>query len=123
MKSKAKTRMSMVDKHELYSRHFNDPGASYSDLAIWAATTFGPRRSRPNQPSETLLSTTKQRVFEPTAMLYHMSAAELIRKQASNYAAQLDVPNSDIPSYSKGWLYRFQQKHVLTSKIEHGEAG
>ncbi|RHY43994.1 hypothetical protein DYB34_011656 [Aphanomyces astaci] len=47
---------------------------------------------------------------------------ELIRKQASATCDQMNVPVSQRPAFSKGWLYKFQVKHGLTSKLQHGEA-
>ncbi|KAH9106180.1 hypothetical protein LEN26_014621 [Aphanomyces euteiches] len=48
---------------------------------------------------------------------------ELIRKQGVAFCEQLEVPAPQRLSFSKGWLYKFQRKHGLTSKIQHGEAG
>ncbi|RHY26383.1 hypothetical protein DYB32_007666 [Aphanomyces invadans] len=47
---------------------------------------------------------------------------ELTRKQALANCDQLNIPTSKRPAFAKGWLYKFQVKHGLTSKLQHGEA-
>ncbi|ETV93296.1 hypothetical protein H310_12724 [Aphanomyces invadans] len=50
---------------------------------------------------------------------------ELIRKQAQAqaYCRDLDIPSAQTIKFSKGWLYKFQQRHGLACKTQHGEAG
>ncbi|RHY20318.1 hypothetical protein DYB32_010058 [Aphanomyces invadans] len=47
---------------------------------------------------------------------------KLIRMQALATCDQLSIPTSKRPAFAKGWLYKFQVKHGLTSKLQHGEA-
>ncbi|ETV83347.1 hypothetical protein H257_04098 [Aphanomyces astaci] len=47
---------------------------------------------------------------------------ELICKLATALCDDLDIPTSRRLAFSKKCLYKFQRKHGLTSKIQHGEA-
>ncbi len=149
MTPKTKLRMTLVEKHELYAKHLNDPDASYSDLAIWAAGKFGlastPSKSTignalKRHQTRSLRADSHARTCERRAKLPEIEekvltwvlrceelgmciTGELIRKQALTYADELDISASEKPLYSKGWLYRFQQRNGLSCKIQHGEAG
>ncbi|RHY01755.1 hypothetical protein DYB25_012244 [Aphanomyces astaci] len=46
----------------------------------------------------------------------------LIQKQATAVCDELAIPTADRLSFSKGWLFKFQRKHRLTSKVQHGDA-
>ncbi|RHY67257.1 hypothetical protein DYB30_009065 [Aphanomyces astaci] len=48
---------------------------------------------------------------------------ELIRKQAKAYYDEYQLVTNWPLKFSKGWLYKFQLKHGLSSKRQHGEAG
>ncbi|RHY20025.1 hypothetical protein DYB32_010125 [Aphanomyces invadans] len=48
---------------------------------------------------------------------------ELIRKQAKAYYDEYQIDTNWPLKFSKGWLYKFQRKHGLSSKRQHGEAG
>ncbi|KAF0713723.1 hypothetical protein As57867_004228, partial [Aphanomyces stellatus] len=48
---------------------------------------------------------------------------ELIRKQAKVFYDEYQLVKNWPLKFSKGWLYKFQRKHGLSSKRQHGEAG
>ncbi|ETV69483.1 hypothetical protein H257_14853 [Aphanomyces astaci] len=142
-------KMSLVDKHALYLEHLNNPTTSYSNLAIWAAHEF----NLATTPSISTIGNTlkhhatqcdradsKDRTNNRRSSLPDVEEAlvawvlrceelgvcltgELIRKQALAFCATMEVPADQRHSFSKGWLYKFQRKHGLTSKLQHGEAG
>ncbi|RHY98361.1 hypothetical protein DYB37_012621 [Aphanomyces astaci] len=147
--TKMKKKMSLVDKHALYLEHLNNPTTSYSNLAIWAAHEF----NLATTPSKSTIGNTlkhhatqcdradsKDRTNNRRSSLPDVEEAlvawvlrceelgvcltgELIRKQALAFCATMEVPADQRHSFSKGWLYKFQRKHGLTSKLQHGEAG
>lgn len=48
---------------------------------------------------------------------------DLIKMKAGKFAEQLGIPNSETPSFSDGWLEKFQQRHNLRCYKSHGERG
>jgi hypothetical protein len=143
-----KLRMNLVDKHELYARHVTNPTQTYAELAAWAVESFmlistpskstiGNAIKRHKVPSlradnktrsmdrDVALPEVEQRVLEWVLRCEELGVCltgELIRKQALVVCTQLSIPETRRLSFSKGWLYKFQRKHGLTSKIQHGEA-
>ncbi|KAF0703664.1 hypothetical protein AaE_015279 [Aphanomyces astaci] len=143
-----KLRMTLFDKHELYAHHMEHPTSTYSQLAAWAAEKF----TLASTPTKATIGNVLKRnvtlsiradnkvrsIDRPVALpaveesvlawvlkceeLGVCITGELIRKQASATCDQMNVPVSQRPAFSKGWLYKFQVKHGLTSKLQHGEA-
>ncbi|KAF0702613.1 hypothetical protein AaE_015823 [Aphanomyces astaci] len=143
-----KLRMLLEDKHALYVKHLQQPSATYSELAVWAKDTFN-LHSTPSKQTvgraithhqtqsqradikarsidrKVSLPVVETRLVEWVLRCEELGVCltgELIRKQATALCDDLDIPASRRLTFSKGWLYKFQQKHGFTSKIQHGEA-
>ena len=125
------------------------PTATYSQLALWAAQRF----DLVSTPTKATIgnaikhhATLSPRADNNLRSIYRSVAlpavehsvikwvlrceelgvsitGELIRKHASAVCDQMEIPSSKRIDFSKGWLYKFQVKHGLTCKIQHGEAG
>ncbi|KAF0698238.1 Aste57867_11126 [Aphanomyces stellatus] len=142
-----KTRMTLDDKHELYIKHISNPSTKYSDLAIWAAESFGlvsiPTKSAickaikhnatKSQRADSHARTRERRVSRPDIELQLVQwvlrceelgvciTGDLIRKQADVFSNASGITTN--LKFSKGWLHKFQRKHGFTSKRQRGEAG
>ncbi|KAF0717306.1 hypothetical protein AaE_010890 [Aphanomyces astaci] len=141
--------MTLSEKHELYAHHMQNPSATYTELATWAALKFA-LVSPPSKPTigraikrhATLsyrsdntdrkndrvvaLPDIEERILEWILRCEDLGVCimgELIQKQASVLCDQMDVSPARHISFSKVWLYKFQLKYGLTSKVQYGEAG
>ncbi|KAF0739894.1 hypothetical protein AaE_008777 [Aphanomyces astaci] len=140
--------MTLAEKNGLYAEHKRNPQATYNELAKWAAKKFKletiPTKSaigkalqrgasqsqRVDSKSRYIDRAVKSPELETELLQWVLRCeelgvcltGELIREQARTIATRLDLPPSQCSTYSKGWLYKFQRKHGLTSKIQHGEA-
>ncbi|RHY05997.1 hypothetical protein DYB36_008668 [Aphanomyces astaci] len=144
-----KARMSLADKHNLYAEHLKKPNATYTELAVWAMDAFKlispPTKSTvgnaiTRHDTKSQRSDLKSRSMDRGVAMPDLEAkvlswvlrceelgvcvtGELIRKQAKAYYDEYELVTNWPLKFSKGWLYKFQRKHSLTSKRQHGEAG
>ncbi|KAF0697546.1 Aste57867_11773 [Aphanomyces stellatus] len=140
--------MTLADKSNLLAEHKRNPQATYSDLAKWAHQAFGlastPTKStigkalkqdfskgqRVDSKTRFINRAVKSPELEAELLQWVLRCeelgvcltGELIREHAKEIAERLNLPSTQRSTYSKGWLYKFQRKHGLTSKIQHGEA-
>ncbi|KAF0712743.1 Aste57867_4696 [Aphanomyces stellatus] len=143
-----KLRMTLADKSDLFAEHKRNPQATNNDLAKWAAQKFGlattPTKSaigktlrrgacesqRVDKKSRYINRAVKSTQLEAEMLQWVLRCeelgvcltGELIREHAKTIATRLNLPDTLRTTYSKGRLYKFQRKHGLTSKIQHGEA-
>ncbi|KAF0706949.1 hypothetical protein AaE_013863 [Aphanomyces astaci] len=130
-----KLRMTMSEKHELNAHHMQNPSATYTELATWAALKFALRQAtlsyrsdKTNRKNDRIvtLPDIEVRILEWVLRCEDLCVyitGELIRKHASVLCDQIDVSSARFIFFSKGWLYKFQLKYGLTRKVQHGEVG
>ncbi|ETV67549.1 hypothetical protein H257_16280 [Aphanomyces astaci] len=96
-----KARMFLADKHNLYAEHLKKPNATYTELAVWAMDAF----KLISPPTKSTVGNTRGTT------------------RRANEAISSHAEWTEPLKFSKGWLYKFQRKHGLTSKRQHVEAG
>ncbi|KAF0696620.1 Aste57867_12645 [Aphanomyces stellatus] len=145
---KMKMRMTLTDKHALCTESASRPTATYNELAAWAFQTFNLATTPTKATIGNILkrhrdlptrADSKARSIDRPVKLHEVETklvewvlrceelgvcitGELIRQQAKSYCQELGVPSSRSIAFSKGWLFKFQQKHGLSCKTQHGEA-
>ncbi|KAF0701223.1 Aste57867_8297 [Aphanomyces stellatus] len=144
-----KVKMTLMEKHELCNEHAANPNVSYSSLALWATQKFGlsttPAKSTicnilKRHATRSLRSDHKERTNDRRVKLPDVEQSvlqwvlrcekigvcitgDIIRERAQVVCDQLNISPEGRLAFSRGWLYKFQRKHGLSCKYQHGEAG